>query len=34
MGFLRIFVALFCLFAGMGLSFTVIGAIIGIPYLR
>lgn len=33
MGFLRIFVALFCLFAGMALSFTVIGAIIGIPLL-
>ena len=33
MGFIRIFVALICFFAGMGLSFTVIGAIIGIPLL-
>lgn len=33
MGFLRIAVALVCVFAGIGLTFTVIGAIIGIPLL-
>jgi len=33
MGFIRIFVALICFFVGMALSFTVIGAIIGIPLL-
>lgn len=33
MGFIRIAVALVCFFVGMGLSFTVVGAIIGIPLL-
>ena len=33
MGFIRIFVALICFFVGMALSFTGVGAIIGIPLL-
>ena len=33
MGFMRIVVALVCFFAGICLTFTVVGAIIGIPLL-